>query len=245
MQDKKLEEIHFDEFTAQNPWHAFTDNTYNKIIKLFLKLNPKKTDRIIDMGCGTGELAKKIFDLSFKNISGYDISGNCILMASKAFPGINFEVKDIENTRLKANSVDLLFYCGILHHFTNTTKVIKEAKRILKKDGRVFVFEPNAINPVLWLFRDEKSPFKSNKMKTPNERFMAKEQIKDAFDKGGFKCIKIDCVSGISYTKDYFKRIFPFPFFYIVYLYNLFDSLLNAAPFRRKFGSFIYGYFRK
>ncbi len=245
MQDKKLEKTRFDEFTAEKPWHTFTDYTYNKIIMLFLKLNPKKTDRIIDMGCGTGELTEKIYGLSFKNISGYDISKNCILMASKNFPGINFEVKDIEKTRLKANSVDFLFYCGILHHFTDTKKVVKEAKRILKKKGKVFVFEPNAINPVLWLFRDERSPFKSNKMKTPNERFMTKEQIKNVFDKEGFKCIKIDCISGISYTKGYFKRLFPFPLFYIVYFYNLFDFLLNITPFRRKFGSFIYGYFGK
>lgn len=245
MQNKKLEKVSFDRFTSEEPWHAFTDATYSKIARLFLNLTPKKDDKIIDMGCGTGELTKKLHYLGFRNIAGYDISKNCILMARKNYKGINFQARDIENTKLKANSVDFLLYCGILHHFIAMEKVIKEAKRVLKKDGKTFVFEPNAINPVLWLFRNKKSPFKSTKLKTPNERFLTKAQIKDAFEKEGFKVIKLDCISGVSYTKDYFKRLFPFPFFYIVYLYNLFDAILNRTFLRKNYGSFIYGYFKK
>lgn len=245
MQDKKLEKISFDKFTSEEPWHAFTNKTYAKIVKLFLNLNPKKNAKIMDMGCGTGELTKKLQDFGFGNISGYDISKNCILLARKSYKGIDFKVKDIENTKLKSSSVDYLFYCGILHHFTNMEKVIKEAKRILRKNGKVFVFEPNAVNPVLWLFRNEKSPFKSEKLKTPNERFLTKAQILQAFKKEGFKVIKLDCISGVSYTKDYFKRLFPFPFFYIVYLYNLSDLILDKTFLRKNHGSFIYGYFQK
>lgn len=245
MQDKKQEKISFDKFTSKEPWHAFTDKTYAKIIRLFLRLNLKRGSKIIDMGCGTGELTKKLKDFGFTNISGYDISKNCIFMARKNYKGIDFQVKDIENTKLKSNSVDYLLYCGILHHFTKMEKAIKEAKRILRKQGKVFVFEPNAVNPVLWLFRNEKSPFKSEKLKTPNERFLTKAQIKRAFEREGFKIIKLDCVSGVSYTKDYFKRLFPFPFFYMVYLYNLFDALLNKTFLRKSYGSFIYGFFEK
>lgn len=245
MQDKKKEKLSFDEFTEKNPWHTFTDKTYDKITWLFLKLEPKKNDKIIDMGCGTGELAKKLSDLDFKNITGYDISKNCILMARKHYKNIDFQIRDIEHTELKPNSIDFLFYCGILHHFTDTGKVVKEAKRILKKKGKVFVFEPNAVNPALWLFRNKKSPFRSNKMKTPNEEFLTKYQIKTAFEREGLKTIRIDCISGVSYTKDYFKRLFPFPFFYIVYAYNLFDAILNKTFLRKEYGSFLYGYFTK
>ncbi|MEK6984361.1 MAG: methyltransferase domain-containing protein [Nanoarchaeota archaeon] len=245
MQDKKLEKISFDKFASEEPWHAFTDKTYHKIIKLFLKLNPKKNDRIIDMGCGTGELTKNLYDFGFENVSGYDISKNCIAMARKNYGEIDFQVKDIETTKLRPNSVDFLVYCGILHHFANTRKVIKEAKRILRKNGKIFVFEPNASNPILWIFRSEKSPFKSDRLRTPNERFLTKAQIRESFKKGGFKIIGIGCISSVSYAKIYFRKLFPFPFFYVVYLYNLFDLILNKTIFRENYGSFIYGYFEK
>jgi len=245
MQNKTQERIYFDRFTSTQSWHTFTKKTYSRIAQHFLKLDPKKNDRIIDMGCGTGELTKEIHNLSFKNISGYDISRNCILMAKKKYPEIDFKVKDIENTELKDSSVDFLFYSGILHHFTDTKNVIKEAKRILKKNGKAFVFEPNACNPVLWLFRNKKSPFKSENLKTPNEEFLTKDQIKYAFEKENFRTIKIGCISGISYTKEYFQRLFPFPFFYVVHAYNLFDAILGITPLRKEHGSFIYGYFEK
>jgi len=245
MQDKEIEKIKFDEFTTEEPWHAFSDRTYSKIVGLFLSLGAKKRARVIDMGCGTGELTKKLRDFGFKNISGYDISKNCISMARKNYSGIDFQARDIENTGLKENSVDFLFYCGILHHFTDMKDVLKEARRILKNGGRVFVFEPNAKNPVLWLLRDEKSPFKSEKLKTPNEKFLTKIQIKGIFEKYDFKVIRLECISGISYTKGYFKKLLPFPFFYSVYLYNAFDAVLNRTFLRKKRGSFIYGYFEK
>ena len=246
MQNKKQEKIYFDEFTAEKPWKAFTDKTYKKIAELFLEyLNPKKDDNIIDMGCGTGEFTKKIRGLSFKKVQGFDISKKCIQLAKKQYKNIIFKVGDIENMELKKNSADVLIYCGILHHFTNLKKVVKEANRILKKNGKIFVFEPNALNPVLWLFRNKKSPVKSTKLKTPNEEFLTKKQIREAFQKEGFKIVKLEGVSGISYTRSHFKKILPFPFFYLVHVYNLFDGLLNKTFLKSRYGSFIFGYIEK
>jgi len=113
MQDKKQEKIYFNRFTTEKPWSAFTEKTYNKVISLFIKLlNPKNSDAIIDMGCGTGEFTKKLSE-PFKNVTGYDISKNCILTAMKRYKNIKFWVKDIENTKIKNGSVDVLFYCGV------------------------------------------------------------------------------------------------------------------------------------
>jgi len=151
MQNKKFEEDYFDEFTTEKPWNAFTDKSYKRIINLFIKnIKPKKNDLIIDMGCGTGELAKKIKDIGYTNVLGLDISKNCILMAKKQYKGIKFKTADIEKTGLKKNSVDIIFYCGILHHFPNRDKVIIEAYRILKENGKIFIFEPHDKNPILW-----------------------------------------------------------------------------------------------
>ena len=245
MQNKEQERIYFDKFSENVEWNAFTSKTYDKLVSLILGLKPGKNDVIIDMGCGTGQLTNKIRVLGFKDISGYDISKNCILKAKEHYKDITFDVRDIENTKLRDNSIDFLIYCGVLHHFSNAGKVIKEAKRILKKKGKIFVFDPNASNPVFWLFRNNSSPLRLYKMRTPNEEFKTKYQIRESFEKEGFKVIRIDCISGISYTKDYFKRLLPVPFSHLVHLYNSFDSILNVTFLRKRYGSFIYGYFEK
>lgn len=246
MQNKKQEQFYFDKFTAENPWNAFTDQTYDRIIELFVKLlKPDKKHRIIDMGCGTGELTAKIYRAGFKNTSGFDISSNCIALAKKRFKGIGFEIKDIENTDLNSNSIDILFYCGILHHLPDQNKAILEAKRILKKNGKVFIFEPNASNPVLWLFRNNNSPVKSTKLKTPNEEFLTIEQIENAFKKQNFRIERLEAISSIHYTKEHFQKLLTFPFYYSVYFYNIFDDIINLTPLKKRFGSFIYGYTKK
>src|SRR3989344_2700103 len=234
MQDKKQEKVYFDEFTAEKPWNAFTGKTYRSIVSLFVKLaRPEKNSKIIDMGCGTGELTEEIYRLGYRNVSGYDISGNCIALAKSRFKGINFEAKDIERTGLAPNSVDVLFYCGILHHFPVQKNAIREARRILKKGGRIFIFEPNASNPVLWLFRDRKSPVKSAKLKTPNEEFLTVAQIRGSFEGEGFRIERLDAVSSVHYTTDHFRKLLPFPFYHAVHLYNVFDDILNMTPLRK------------
>ncbi len=246
MQDKTKEKNYFNEFTIEQHWNAFSSKTYDKIINLFINLTkPSKEDLIIDMGCGTGEITYKISKNNLNNILGIDISNNCISMAKKNFKNIKFIVGDIENTKLKKGSVDIIFLCGILHHFINYEKVIREINRILKNNGKVFIFEPNAKNPVLWLFRDEKSPFNSNNMRTPNEKFVIKEDIKKNFEKFNFNIIVLDGISNISYSKEYFKRLFSSPLCYLVYPYNFFEWLLNKTYFKHNYGSFIYGYITK
>jgi|SRR3989344_1913809 len=245
MQDKIKEKKYFDIFVASDSWSAFTDKSYDKIIALFLRnIKPKNKDQIVDMGCGTGEMTKKIHS-SGLNVMGFDISQGCITMAKKNYPEIKFKIQDIENTQLNDNSVDILFYCGILHHFSNYNLVLKEAYRILKKNGKIFIFEPNLSNPILWLFRDEKSPISSDKMRTPNEKFLKIKDLEINLKKEKFDILKLQCISAISYSKDYFKKLFPFPTYYLVYFYNIFDFLLNKSPFNKKYGSYIMACIKK
>src|SRR3989338_5412915 len=104
MQDKEKEKEYFNSFASEQPWNAFTQETYKKIVELFIRaVAPKKDGLIVDMGCGTGELANEIRRASYKNVRGYDISKNCIRIAKMQFPSIDFEVKDIERTGLKGN----------------------------------------------------------------------------------------------------------------------------------------------
>ncbi len=246
MQNKNAEKKYFDAFTSDESWNAFTERTYRKIVRLFVSAaKPAKTSVIIDMGCGTGELTQKVHAASFKNIRGFDISPNCIKSSKTQFPGISFEVRDAEKSGVRSGSVDVILYCGVLHHFTGLDGLLSEAKRMLRKGGRIFFFEPNAANPILWLFRDDNSPFRSRKLKTPNERFLRVGQIRGALQKHKFEILRLGCVSDVGYTKEHFRKLFPSPLHFLVYPYNLFDRILHRTPLREKHGSFIYGAAKK
>ena len=79
----------------------------------------------------------------FETVKGVDISPRCVERATHEFPGVKFIVGDAESTGFRDNSVDILTYFSILHHFPDFTKVAKEANRILKPGGRFFSFDPH------------------------------------------------------------------------------------------------------
>ena len=39
----------------------------------------------------------------------------------------------------------------VIHHLENIDIIFKELKRLLKKDGRILVYEPNLLNPLIFI----------------------------------------------------------------------------------------------
>ena len=89
--------------------HDFVFKFGEEIVKL---LNPKKGETILDIGCGTGDLTKKISEQCGKVI-GIDNSNEMIQSAQKKYPEISFIHNDAKNYQLdekgKLTVVILLF----------------------------------------------------------------------------------------------------------------------------------------
>ena len=233
-QSKKNNEIEFFDKFCDLDYDVFGKSGYDRILNEFKRyIKPKKGEKLVDFGCGTGAFTKYL--LRYKlDIIGIDISPKSIKLAKKRFSKINFIIGDIEKTKLKANSVDIVLFSGVLHHFDDFTKTMKEAYRILKPDGRIFAYDPNKNNPVMWLYRDENSPVCSTKGRTDNERLLTIKEIKKVVKKSGFKKNKIYAISGVTYKyveSNLGKLILPF--------YNLFEIIFDYLPFSNKYGSFI------
>lgn len=95
--------------------------------------------RVLDIGCGTGEYS----NLFKKNYYiGIDISREYIDHAKKTKNG-KFVVMDATEIKFDNESFDFVLIAAILHHLddNDTNKVLKEAKRVLKKDGKILILE--------------------------------------------------------------------------------------------------------
>ena len=67
-------------------------------------------------------------------------------------------------------SFDGILLSGIVHHLPDPKRCAAEVFRVLRPGGRFVAFDPNRMNPFMWLYRDRSSPFYSSVGVTENER---------------------------------------------------------------------------
>lgn len=101
-------------------------------------LSPQRGDRILDLGCGTGQLTQKIAASGAIAI-GIDRAPTMIEQARKNYPGLRFEVADARNFHFE-EPFDAVFSNATLHWIKEPEQVISCIWKALKPGGR-FVAE--------------------------------------------------------------------------------------------------------
>lgn len=94
---------------------------------------------VVDLGCGGGLLSVPLIDLG-ANLIGIDISEPSIKVAAqKSKSNAQFLVGDIRKTNLPSQSADLVILADVLDHIEDYHECLREASRIAKRDGLIFV----------------------------------------------------------------------------------------------------------
>ena len=117
------------------------NNQYiNSEKNMYFKNTQKKI--VLDYGCGPGNGLINIINTSNpKKIYAVDVSEKSIYLAKKRAKLHNLDVSFIkinENEKINSiddNSIDIIKSDGVLHHIENIDFVLREFKRILKKNG--------------------------------------------------------------------------------------------------------------
>lgn len=135
------------------------EKKFNSLVK-FIKSNyGNKPIKILEIGCGTGEYTKKIAKRFPKSkIVALDISPKILKIAKDKCKGLkntSFVCKSAYQTKMKNETFDIIVGYYILHHI-DLLKFAREAKRILKSGGLVYFYEPNILNPVVFLIKSNK-----------------------------------------------------------------------------------------
>jgi len=98
-------------------------------------LQPAKGEKILDVGCGTGQLANEIAQHGAV-VTGIDKSPEMIEKAKAAYPNLQFEVKDVTAFSFD-EPFDAVFSNATLHWVNEKEKAIQCMYESLKDGGRL------------------------------------------------------------------------------------------------------------
>lgn len=126
---------------------------YEGLFNEFLGEAP--VDRLLDIGCGTGIYVEALAAHAHR-LCALDASPEMTTVArafckERGLEHVHHIVGSAEVLPFADNTFDLVVALDTLHHVGSLEDVVAEVFRLLKPGGRFLVFEPNILNPLMWL----------------------------------------------------------------------------------------------
>jgi ubiquinone/menaquinone biosynthesis C-methylase UbiE len=105
----------------------------------------KETDQVLELGSGLGILAERVSrKLTTGRMTGIEISKEQLAKCPPENERLVFICGDAQDLHFKENAFDTIYCRYILEHVPDPLRVLKEARRVLKPGGNLFIQE-NAI----------------------------------------------------------------------------------------------------
>ncbi len=158
--------------------------------KAFDLTNLSENTVLLDIACGTGDLANEAYRRGIRNIFGADYSINMLKLFSKKFIWSNNKKVQCIAEELPYNS-DVFTNISVafgVRNFHNISKAFKEFRRVLKENGEVTILEfclpKNIVIRSLYLFYFKKVlPFVGNLISGDSSAYTYLPESVEDFDK--------------------------------------------------------------
>jgi ubiquinone/menaquinone biosynthesis C-methylase UbiE/transcription elongation factor Elf1 len=116
---------------------------YNGYLEFFEAIPVNKDIMLTDVGCARGGFLAYLREHGFTAVSGVEINPRCAQYALTNY-SVHVDIGAANKLPLPDNSRDFLTYNHVFEHVNDLYRVIKEANRVLKKDGMLFIDVPDA-----------------------------------------------------------------------------------------------------
>jgi len=232
-QDKQKEAAFFDGHAATDAYDVFTPETNVRLITTCARLAGFRTGtKIADLGCGSGVFTDLLQKQGYEAV-GLDLSPKLIGLARQKYPGVEFLEGDVEHLPFPDGSLDGVLLSGLVHHLPDPARCASEVFRVLKSGGGFTAFDPNRMNPFMYLYRDRSSPFYSPVGVTENERPVLAHKVAAVFHAHGFT-VGTDYISDLSY-----RYLASSKLRWLLPAYNALDRALFAPNFVKPLRAFV------
>ena len=173
-------------------------------MRAIFDLVPKKAGRALDVGCGSGELARELQKRGWQTV-GVDIAGNTDFCF------------DIESTNwpeaLTSQKFDLIVSSEVIEHIFAPEHLIIKIKTLLTDDGQLIITTPNVLfwkNRLKMLFGKFQYE-NTGLMDFGHIRFFTLQTVQELFEKVGLRIEKENHVYPNLHHRglDFLGRMFP------------------------------------
>lgn len=156
-------------------------------------LDVKEDEKILDLGCGEGTLAKEMQNKGAK-VVGVDLSENMVTKAKKN--GVEAFVMGVTDLQFEDETFDKIFSNAVLHWVKDLDTSASEISRVLKKDGK-FVAEFGGFGNINSLCQAMQEVFSTNsdfgEFNNP-WNFVSDEAYRNILINNGFKIKSIQLI---------------------------------------------------
>jgi len=102
-------------------------------------------ERVLDVACGTGELLRRIAQTTpSADLTGVDLAPGMVARARSKLrnePTVQVEPADAHDLPFDDASFDVVLCANTFHYFTHPSRVLSEAQRVLRADGRLVILD--------------------------------------------------------------------------------------------------------
>lgn len=178
----------------------------NLEFKIDLKLRNKNL-KLLDVGCAAGFFLEVAREQGFV-AQGLDISDFAVKIAQSR--GHQVIKSDLVNSKLPANSFDLVTMWDLLEHVEFPDQNLKMAHRLLKKNGLLVISTPDAGSFLAQLLGSQWLGYRSI---GEHRFFFSRQTLKLLLKKAGFEIINISSVgkyissTNLHYRLQYYSKI--------------------------------------
>lgn len=178
------------------------------ILGLIKHLNIKPEQNILEIGCGWGALVRELNKNKFLKTWGNDISDEAIAYCNSRKMN-NILKMDAAKLNYDSDYFDVIIAADVLEHIEDEGAALKEAYRVLKKDG-IFIIMVPAFH-FLWSEHD---------VINAHFRRYTKSELRNGLEKNKFRILK----------SSYWNISLFFPVLAIKFLKKSFSFLIKTSP---------------
>ena len=103
---------------------------------------------VLDAGCGTGTILRRLADKCPINGFGIDVEEKMLEQAKAKCPEMDIRLCSCDQTPFADAQFDVVVACMAYHHFPDKDGFSREASRLLKSGGRLYIADPKLPLPL-------------------------------------------------------------------------------------------------